>query len=134
MAQPAAKQGDKIVATDMHIVLVPSPGGPVPTLLPHPFNGTITTNVSANVKIMGKPAATQGSSATNLPPHIPSGPGPFQIPPQNQGEILKGSTTVRINGKAAARVGDMVQTCQDPAPNMAGQIVLTGPCTVMIGG
>ena len=36
MGQPAAKQGDQIVATDTHIVLVPSPGGPVPTPLPHP--------------------------------------------------------------------------------------------------
>ena len=37
MGQPAAKQGDKVVATDIHIVNIPSPGGPVPTPLPHPF-------------------------------------------------------------------------------------------------
>ena len=30
MGQPAAKQGDQITAVDMHIVMVPSPGGPVP--------------------------------------------------------------------------------------------------------
>lgn len=134
MAQPAVKQGDKIMATDIHIVMVPSPGGPVPTPLRHPFNGTITENVSTNVKIMGRAAATQGSGANNLPPHIPSGPGSFQMKPQDKGTIMKGSNTVRINGKAAARVGDIVQTCQDPAPNMTGKILLTGPCTVMIGG
>ena len=33
MGQPAAKQGDKVMATDTHIVMIPSPGGPVPTPL-----------------------------------------------------------------------------------------------------
>jgi uncharacterized Zn-binding protein involved in type VI secretion len=37
-----------------------------------------------------------------------------------------------INGKPAARVGDQVQTCADPVPNMTAQIVAVG--TVMIGG
>ena len=41
MGQPAAKQGDQMTAVDMHIVMVPSPGGPVPTPLPHPFMGII---------------------------------------------------------------------------------------------
>jgi len=29
MAMPAAKQGDKVTATDIHIIMNPSPGGPV---------------------------------------------------------------------------------------------------------
>ena len=37
MGQPAAKQGDHITAIDTHIIMIPSPGGPVPTPLPHPI-------------------------------------------------------------------------------------------------
>jgi uncharacterized Zn-binding protein involved in type VI secretion len=131
MGQPAAKQGDQITATDIHIIMVPSPGGPVPTPLPHPFFGIIDGNLSTNVKIMSMPAATMGSTATNTPPHIPQG-GPFQIPPTNRGTIIKGSATVMINGKPAARNGDTAQTCADPVPNMGAMVIAMG--TVMIGG
>src|SRR5450432_3650689 len=109
MGQPAAKQGDQITAVDTHIIMIPSPGGPVPTPLPHPFSGLINGGMSSNVKIMGQPAATQGSTADNLPPHIPQG-GSFQRPPGNKGQIVMGSTTVMINGKPAARNGDTAQT------------------------
>ena len=37
MGQPAAKQGDQITGIDTHIIMIPSPGGPVPTPLPHPL-------------------------------------------------------------------------------------------------
>lgn len=130
MGQPAAKQGDQITAMDTHIVLIPSPGGPVPTPLPHPFNGILDNNLSPNVNIMSMPAATVGSIADNMPPHIPQG-GPFQIPPTNQGQIMMGSATVMINGKPAARAGDTAMTCNDPAPMPVGTVVATG--TVMIG-
>lgn len=119
------------MATDIHIVMIPSPGGPVPTPLPHPFSGILDSNLSTNVKIMGKPAATVGSMASNTPPHIPQG-GPFQVPPTNKGTILMGSGTVMINNKPAARNGDKAQTCADPVPNMAATVVAVG--TVMIGG
>jgi uncharacterized Zn-binding protein involved in type VI secretion len=133
MGQPAAKQGDKITATDMHFVLVPSPGGPVPTLLPHLFNGTLSGSLSPNVKIMGLPAATAGSTADNLPPHLPTPPGTaFQVPPTNKGVILRGSSSVFINKKPAARSGDPAQTCADPAPNPGGIVVAAG--SVLIGG
>ena len=133
MGQPAAKQGDRITAVDMHIVMVPSPGGPVPTPLPHPFAGILDGNLSPNVRIMGMPAATVGSTATNTPPHIPTPPGTaFQIPPTNRGTIMMGSGTVMINSKPAARAGDQAQTCADPVPNMSATVVATS--TVMIGG
>ena len=131
MGQPAAKQGDQIVATDTHIIMIPSPGGPVPTPLPHPFTGILDGSLSADVKIMGMAAAVVGSMASNTPPHIPQG-GPFQVPPTNKGTVMKGSSTVMINGKPAARNGDQAQTCADPAPNMAAKVVAAG--TVMIGG
>ncbi|MEP7188073.1 MAG: PAAR domain-containing protein [Roseiflexaceae bacterium] len=130
MGQPAAKQGDQIVAVDTHIIMIPSPGGPVPTPLPHPFTGMIAGGLSANVKIMGMPAATLGSTADNLPPHIPQG-GPFQKPPANKATILIGSPTVLINGKPAARNGDMALTCNDPVDLPVGKIIAVG--TVMIG-
>ena len=131
MGQPAAKQGDTVTATDTHIIMIPTPGGPVPTPLPHPFNGIINGNLSSNVFIQGMPAATVGSTAQNTPPHIPQG-GSFQVPPTNQGTILMGSATVLINNKPAARNGDTVQTCNDPAPLPVGTIIAAG--TVMIGG
>jgi uncharacterized Zn-binding protein involved in type VI secretion len=131
MGQPAAKQGDSVVAVDTHIVMVPSPGGPVPTPLPHPFSGTINGNLSSNVKIMGMAAATVDSTADNTPPHIPTPPGTsFQRPPANRGTIKMGSPTVKINGKAAARNGDTVETCNDPADLPVGTIVAVG--TVLI--
>jgi len=131
MGQPAAKQGDTITAVDIHIIMIPTPGGPVPTPLPHPFNGLIDGSLSNDVKIMGMPAATVGSTATNTPPHIPQG-GPFQMPPSNRGQIILGSLTVLINGKGAARSGDMANTCNDPADMPVGTIIAAG--TVMIGG
>lgn len=134
MGKPAAKQGDQITAIDTHIVMVPSPGGPVPTPLPHPFNGLLDGNLSQNVKIMGMPAATQGSTASNTPPHLPTPPGTaFQIPPTNRGTIMLGSATVMINSKPAARSGDQAQTCADPLPNPSAMVV-AAPGTVFIGG
>jgi uncharacterized Zn-binding protein involved in type VI secretion len=130
MGQPAAKQGDQIVATDIHIVMIPSPGGPIPTPLPHPFSGIINGSLSTDVNIMGMPAATVNSTATNMPPHIPQG-GPFQNPPSNQGQIIMGSQTVFINNKPAARNGDTANTCNDPADMPVGTVVAVG--TVLIG-
>jgi uncharacterized Zn-binding protein involved in type VI secretion len=131
MGQPAAKQGDQVVGTDIHIIMIPSPGGPVPTPIPHPFTGMLDGSLSADVKIMGMPAAVVGSTATNTPPHIPQG-GPFQMPPSNRGQIILGSMTVLINGKQAARNGDTANTCNDPADMPVGTVIAVG--TVLIGG
>lgn len=131
MGQPAAKQGDQVVATDTHIIMIPSPGGPVPTPLPHPFAGQIDGALSSDVNIEGKPAAVQGSTATNTPSHIPQG-GPFQKPPGNKATIQVGSSSVFINGKPAARNGDTALTCNDPADLPAGTVIAVG--TVLIGG
>jgi uncharacterized Zn-binding protein involved in type VI secretion len=132
MGQPAAKKGDQVMAVDTHIVMVPSPTGPVPTPLPHPFAGIISGGVSSDVNIMGMPAATVDSTADNTPPHIPTPPGTaFQSPPSNKATIKLGSPTVKINGKMAARNGDMAMTCNDPADLPAGTVIAVG--TVMIG-
>ena len=129
MGQPAAKQGDMVTALDIHILMIPSPGGPVPTPIPHPFNGIINGSLSTDVKIMGMPAAVVGSTADNMPPHIPQG-GPFQKPPTNKAQLIIGSPTVLINGKQAVRNGDTALTCNDPADLPNGTVVAVG--TVMV--
>jgi len=130
MGQPAAKKGDTVTATDIHIVMIPAGPSPVPTPLPHPFAGIIDGGLSSDVNIMGMPAATVDSTATNTPPHIPQG-GPFQKPPADKATIKMGSATVKINGKKAARNGDMAETCNDPSDLPAGTVVAVG--TVSIG-
>jgi len=81
---------------------------------------------------MGMPAATVDSTADNTPPHIPTPPGTaFQQPPANKATIQLGSPTVKINGKMAARHGDIATTCNDPADLPNGQVIAAG--TVFIG-
>jgi uncharacterized Zn-binding protein involved in type VI secretion len=132
MGAPAANGSSSAMAVDTHIVLVPTPGGPVPTPLPHPFSGTIDGGLVQTVKVGGQPAAVVGSTATNSPAHVATPPGTsFQRPPANRGTVFQGSATVRLGGKAAARLGDPVTTCNDPADAPVGQIVAAG--TVLIG-
>lgn len=131
MALPAANEGDSIMATDIHIVQIPSPGGPVPTPLPHPFTGKIDGGLSSDVFFNGKAAATVDSTATNQPAHIPQG-GPFQSQPSDKGTITMGSSSVFVNGKAAARMGDTAETCNDPADMPVGTVIASG--TVFVGG
>ena len=130
MGEMAAKEGDHIIAVDTHIVLVPSPGGPIPTPLPNPFGGLINGNLSTDVRIMGLFAATVGSTAENIPPHIPE-EGTFEVPPTDQGEIITGSESVMINGRPAARNGDTAMTCKDPVDLPVGTVIAEG--TVLIG-
>jgi uncharacterized Zn-binding protein involved in type VI secretion len=134
VGQPAAKQGDMVMGVDTHIVMVPAPpGAPVPTPLPHPFSGKLDGGLSSDVTIDGKAAATVDSTATNSPAHIPTSPGTsFQNPPADKGTVKMGSQTVTINGKAAARLGDTVETCNDPSNAPVGQI-LVPVSTVTIG-
>lgn len=133
MGQPAAKQDDQIVGDDTHTHIVMVPGTPpMATPLLHPFTGIINGNLSKDVNIMGMPAATVDSTADNTPPHIPTPPGTaFQKPPANKATIKLGSPTVKINGKMAARNGDMALTCNDPADLPNGQVIAVG--TVFIG-
>ena len=133
MGQPAAKANDQVMATDIHIVIVPAGPAQVPTPLPHPFTGVINGGLISSVKIGGQPAAVAGSTAQNTPSHIPTPPGvSFQAPPSNQGTIQMGSATVKIGGQPAARSGDTATTCNDPADSPVGSVAAAG--TVMIGG
>ena len=132
MPQPAARQNDPVTGTDIHILMVPSPGGPVPTPTPLPFVGKLMSGLSTDVYINGLPAATVNSVAQNVPPHLAPPPATFQKPPTNTGTVLVGSTTVLVNGKGLARVGDQVKTCNDPvdAPTSA---ITAGSSDVFVG-
>ncbi|VAW40769.1 hypothetical protein MNBD_CHLOROFLEXI01-381 [hydrothermal vent metagenome] len=132
MGKPAAKAGDQIKAVDMHNVIMPNG-----TVVPQPFNfmGKLKKDSCIDtVKINGKLAAVVGSKGKNSPSHMPVQPGvSLQKPPNNEGEIKMGSQTVQIGGKAAARHGDMAQTCMD-IPGPPAQVVVMGKSDVLIGG
>ncbi|MFO0612093.1 MAG: PAAR domain-containing protein [Polyangiaceae bacterium] len=125
MGQPIAKQGDHVFGVDTHVVMVPSPGGPVPTPMPNPFAGQLTDNLSGTVFVDNKPVAMVDSVANNLPAHLPMG-GPFQKPPANKGTVTQGSATVFVDNKGVARRNDPAKCCNDPADQDTGHIVATG--------
>ena len=111
-----AKQGDKIVAVDIHLY----PGSP-PVPGPHPYNGIIQMKTETTINVMGMPSAVVGTKSMNTPPHAPAVDGPNNI-----AEIILGSTGVFFNGKAAARIGDIANTCQVGGPAPLGQVVCSG--------
>ncbi|MCC6521746.1 MAG: hypothetical protein IT373_03715, partial [Polyangiaceae bacterium] len=128
--QPAAKKGDRVVAIDTHIVLVPSPAGPVPTPMPLPFSGKLDDDLVDAVLVEGEPAAAKGSKAKNQPPHVAPG-GTFQKAPSDTGTVDTASSKVFFADRAAARIGDTVKTCNDPTDAPNGLIV--GHAKVLVG-
>ena len=91
-----------IVGVDIHWVMVPTPAGPVPTPLPHPFTGVVFDPIGAAVSaaisgamaaatggpfkgpvlINMMPAANTGTDGTNtmVMPHFPTPPGTVWAP------------------------------------------------------
>lgn len=129
MGQPAAARGDRVTATDTHLMVMPD-GSQVPTALP--FSGAFADGLSPDVRIGGRAAAVVGSTAANQPTHAPIPPAlAFARPPTNRATVQAGSATVRINGRFAARAGDPAVTCNDPADAPVGTVVGAG--TVRIG-
>jgi hypothetical protein len=114
----AAKHLDFVLGIDAHVVLIPSPAGPVPTTVPIPFTGIVfdpldyLPGIGASVWINGLPRALAGSAVLAYPPHLPLG-GPFLKPPGNEGEVFVGSSTVACEGEPLAYAGCPVLTCQD---------------------
>lgn len=118
-----------MTGTDTHILMIPSPGGPVPTPTSMPFQGKLDGALSGDVIIENEPAATAGSEASGTP-HVPAG-GPFQKQPANKGTVQTGSPTVLVNNKPMTRDGDPVLTCNDPADAPKGTIIASG--SVLVG-
>jgi hypothetical protein len=124
MTHPVATEGDLVEATDTHIVLVPSSGGPVPTPVSLPFAGRIDGAVCTSVRADERLVAVDGSTATNQPSHV--APSPFQTPPANKATVLVPAGTVYAEGKLVARSGDRALTCNDPADLAVGEVVASG--------
>lgn len=118
--RPAAKEGDRIVAVDMHLVIPPSGGSPQP--MPLPFVGKLSEELSGDVLVDNKPVAVVGSKAKNDPAHVPNA-GSFEKPPKNEGTIITGARTVFANDKPVARHEDSAETCNDPEDLPVGQVV-----------
>jgi uncharacterized Zn-binding protein involved in type VI secretion len=129
MGTPAAVMGDRINAV-CAIHMIPGPvGAPMPAP-PMPFSAPLLQGLATKVLIGGKPAAVQGSSGFNTPPHVGLHPSdPFMAPPQQRGTAMVGSTTVLVEGKPAARTGSACTVCA----GLPGQLTGTA-ATVLIGG
>ena len=151
-----AKHMDPVMGVDIHIIMIPTPAGPVPTPIPHPFIGMVIDPmdyvpiIGATVIVNGMPVGVAGTGAKNIPPHIPMG-GPFGPPPPgNEGEIFMGSATVLADGEPFSYTGLPVLSCNafgTPAPPRAKKggakslmlptsVVLSVPMgmPVMVGG
>jgi hypothetical protein len=87
----AAKHLDPVLGIDTHLLLIPTPAGPIPTPIPSPFvemlfdRADYKPGSGATVLINGLPRAHPGTAAIAVVPHIPLG-GPFLKPPANKGE------------------------------------------------
>jgi uncharacterized Zn-binding protein involved in type VI secretion len=125
MSAPAAKRGDRVVATDVHVVLMPSPSGLAATAMTLPFDGALDGALSPDVWIENQPAATDGSRATNQPGHVAPLGGRFPHPPADAGVVRVGARSVHINNRPAARAGDAADTCHDAA-GAPGRVVARG--------
>lgn len=129
MGQPAAVLGDRIMATCVGHQIPMGPGNPGPAP-PMPFSAPVTNGAATKVLIGGKPALVATAWGLNLPPHVGLHPtDPFMAPPTQRGTIAKGSSTVLIEGKPAARTGDTCTVCLGLPGNLMGTAT-----TVLIGG
>ena len=129
MGQPAVVLNDQIIGT-CPVHQIPSPtGSPMPSP-PLPFAAPLTIGLATTVFIAGSPAAVQGSSGYNTPPHVGLHPSdPHMAPPTQVGHVMVGSTSVFFDGKPAAYTGCQVTMCVQ----VPGQVVGSA-ATVMIGG
>ncbi len=126
---------DPVLGVDIHILLVPTPAGPVPTPLPLPFTGIVLDPAGAAINAAlggstvlagGLPATHCGTAVKNLPPHIPA-PGPPQSGKfDNDAKLLFGALNVSICGNLAVRLGDIALSCGDPT-RMPTSVVLAIP-------
>jgi uncharacterized Zn-binding protein involved in type VI secretion len=132
MGSPAARRTDQVVGSDTHIVLVPSPPGAALPTPGFPFSGRIGSETWDDVRIESQPAATVGSVVRNVPPHVPPPGTSFAHPPSNRGSVSQGSSSVKIHGKDAARLGDPVRTCNDPV-DLDAAAITSGAKSVNIG-
>lgn len=129
MGTPAAVMGDRVTAVCAIHLIPGAMGAPQPSP-PLPFSAPLLQGLATKVLIAGKPAAVQGSSGYNTPPHVGLHPSDlFMAPTQQRATVVMGSATVLIEGKPAAKTGSTCTVCS----GLPGQLVGTA-ATVLIGG
>lgn len=120
----AAKHMDPIMGVDTHIVMIPSPAGPIPTPLPNPYVGMVMDPfdyiplLGGSIYINGMMRAQAGTGGIAMVPHLPLG-GPLVPPPTNESEVFMGSATVLSEDEPQSLLGMMVLSCSSvgmPAP------------------
>lgn len=114
MFEPAARVSDMHTCPKVEFFPL---GNGTTVAVPH-IGGPIVAAGATNVMIEGQGAAMMGSLCT-----CTAGGSPYLGPTIDT--IVTGSSTVRINGKAAARRGDRTAH---------GGVITTGAQTVRIGG
>ena len=125
----AARVGDMVKQDAPHCHAPIHPPAPTPTPLAHPaLPLTLIPPGAPTVMINNMPAAVMGTQTTpcTLPTCVPGGPG----------MIMKGSATVMITMKPAARANDITShtACVAPIPAPVGKVMPPCSPTVMIGG
>jgi uncharacterized Zn-binding protein involved in type VI secretion len=121
---PAAKEGDRVIGVDVHLV----DGAPAP----FPFEGRLDGELSPDVFFDDKAAATIDSTVKNDRTHVPPPTKKFDRPPANRGVVVQGAERVLVNDRPLARHGHRVKTCNDPVDLPTCEIVAEG--TVLVGG
>lgn len=118
---PANKHMDPVMGIDIHVTMIPSPAGPIPTPLPYPFVGMvfdpmdyipiIGSTINVNKMPRGN-STTSGMLGTKV--HIPMG-GPFMMAPTigHDSSNFFGSNRVVANGSYMSPSGYMVMSCND---------------------
>ncbi|MFH1467899.1 MAG: PAAR domain-containing protein [Pseudomonadota bacterium] len=130
MGMPGCIKGDMVLQTPPAHCHQPHPMGPAQVPVPVPPAPPLKMNTSASkVKLCGKEACRVGDKTINCT--LPGCPKPDGGP----GEVALGSFTVKIEGKFAARFGDMTKHpgCVGPIPAPVGKVLGPGAATVMIG-
>ncbi len=114
MGSPAIVMGDKVTGVCAGHLIIGPLGVPLPAP-PMPFSAPLTLGLSTTVLIGGKPAALMGSTGYNTPPHVGlHASDPFLLPMMEVGQVVTGSVTVMIDGKAAATAQSTATCCVVP--------------------
>lgn len=134
---------DPVLGVDTHIMLVPTPAGPVPTPLPLPFTGIVLDPAGMAINmamggslilVNGLPATNCGTNVMNLPPHLPVPGPPAKGKLDDDALLIFGALNVELGGSLAVRLGDIAMSCNDPVrlPTSVVLAVPKGPLVLIV--
>ncbi len=120
MGAPAVVLGDKVMGMCAGHQIPAAAGAPAPGP-PMPLQAPLLQGLATTVTIGGKPAAVQGSSGYNTPPHVGlHASDPKVVPTTQDARVLTGSSTVTFDGKPAAYTGCPVMGCLAAGAQVTG--------------